>query len=58
MYLFTNDGWLTRWTEGITQEFYRNKLNYFSKLQNNNLENETSSLQRITNVFEITISPI
>ena len=50
--------WLTRRTEGITQEFYRNKLNYFSELQNNNLENETSFLQRINNAFEITIAPI
>ena len=49
---------LTRRTEGITQEFYRNKLNYFSKLQNNNLENKTSFLQRINHTFEITIAPI
>ena len=41
------------------RDFIGNKLNYFSKLQNNNLlQNETSSLQRINNVFEITIAPI
>ena len=54
MYLFTNDGW----QDGRKASPRNKKLNYFSKLQNNNLENETSSLQRINNVFEITIAPI
>ena len=44
---------LTRPTEDITQEFYRTELNYLSKLQNSNLKNETSSVQRI-NAFVIT----
>ena len=55
--LFTNDGWQDG-TEDIIQEFYWSKLNYLSKLQNSNLENVTSSLQRINNAFEITIAPI
>ena len=46
------EGWLRRRTEDITQEFFWNKL------QNGNLENVTSSLQRINNAFEITIAPI
>ena len=44
---------LTRRTEDITQEFYRTELNYLSKLQNSNLKNITSSVQRI-NAFVIT----
>ena len=44
---------LTRRTEDITQEFYRTELNYLSKLQNSNLKNVTSSLQRINNAFGI-----
>ena len=45
---------LTRRTEDITQEFYRTELNYLSKLQNSNLKNVTSSLQRINNAVGIT----
>ena len=36
---------LTRRTEDITQEFYRTEQNY---LQNSNLKNVTSSVQRIS----------
>ena len=34
------------------------RMFFWNKLQNGNLENVTSSLQRINNAFEMTIAPI